>query len=88
MHPSVSRETLGSIDYIVYNAIQVSDTKTIESIDDNGVMSTMEHVWKLMFQLLSNCNAGTELVKRINCTDLTADAQSFKHNDYATQCSE
>ena len=87
VHPSVSGETLGSIDYIVYDTIQVSDTKSIESIDDNGITSTVEHVRKLMFQLLSNCNAGTELVKRINCTDLAADAQSFKHNHYAIQCS-
>ena len=64
----------------------VSKTETIDSIDENGALTTMQHERKLLYQIFSNCHAETELVQNIS-TNIAADAQSFLRNSHAKDCS-
>ena len=87
LYPGESGDSLGNIDYVVYNVLHLSELETVMNVNDDGTPNFGQQSKGLRFLLFDGINCGAELLKLVT-VDLPIDAQSFNANGFAQDCSK
>ena len=87
LYPGESGDSLGNIDYVVYNVLHLSELETVMNVNDDGTPNFGQQSKGLRFLLFDGINCGAELLKLVT-VNLPTDAQSFNANGYAQECSK